>query len=103
MEYYSSRKHQIMRIKVVFFAPFRELFSADESEIELNSASNVQEVLNLLCNSDERREKMFDQFGELRSYVTILKNGQSIKTLSGVQTGLEEGDEIAIFPPVTGG
>ena len=92
-----------MKIKVIFFAPFRELFGADESEIELNSVSNVKELLNLLCDSDERRKKMFEQSGELRSYVMILKNGQSIKTLNGVQTELEEGDEIAIFPPVTGG
>ena len=58
-----------MKIKVKFFAHFRELFSADESEIELKSAANVQELLSLLCNSYERREKIFDQSGELRPYV----------------------------------
>ena len=58
-----------MKIKVMFFAPFRELFGADESEIELKSAANVQELLSLLCNSYERREKIFDQSGELRPYV----------------------------------
>jgi len=92
-----------MKVKVKFFAPFRELFGANESEIELRSASNVQELLNLLCDSDERREKIFDQFGELRPYVMILKNGQPIQMSGGIQTELEEGDEIAIFPPVSGG
>jgi len=92
-----------MKIKVRFFAPFRELFCANESEIELKNASDVQELLNHLCNSHERREKIFDQFGELRPYVMILKNGQPIQTLDGFRTKLEEGDEIAIFPPVSGG
>lgn len=92
-----------MKIKVRFFAPFRELFGANESEIELRSATDVRELLNHLCNSSERREKIFDQFGELRPYVMILKNGQPIQTLDGFQTKLGEGDEIAIFPPVSGG
>lgn len=92
-----------MKIKVKFFAPFRELFGANESEIELRSAPDVRELLNLLCKSSERREKIFDQFGELRPYVMILKNGQPIQILDGVRTKLEEGDEIAIFPPVSGG
>ncbi len=92
-----------MKVKVMFFAPFRELFGANEREIELEGASDVQELLNILCDSDERREKVFDQFGELRPYVMILKNGRPIQTLDGIRTELEEGDEIAIFPPVSGG
>lgn len=92
-----------MKVKVKFFAPFRELFGANEREIELEGASDVQELLNILCDSDERREKVFDQYGELNSYVMILKNGQPVQILDGVQTKLEEGDEIAIFPPVSGG
>lgn len=92
-----------MKIKVKFFAPFRELFGANESEIELRSAPDVRELLNLLCKSSERRDKLFDQSGELRPYVMILKNGQPIQILDGVRTKLEEGDEIAIFPPVSGG
>lgn len=92
-----------MKVKVKFFAPFRELFGAKESEMELKGAPDVQELLNLLCDSDERRDKIFDQFGELSSYVMILKNRQPIQILDGVRTKLEEGDEIAIFPPVSGG
>ena len=92
-----------MKVTVKFFAPFRELFGAKESEMELKGAPDVQELLNLLCDSDERRDKIFDQFGELSSYVMILKNRQPIQILDGVRTKLEEGDEIAIFPPVSGG
>ena len=63
----------------------------------------MQELLDILCDSDERREKIFDDSSKLRPYVTILINGQFIRTLNGVQTELEEGDEVAIFPPVAGG
>jgi len=92
-----------MKVRVMFFAPFRELFSDKEREIELEGTSDVQELLNLLCDSEERREKIFDQFGEVASHVAILKNGRPVQTLEGIQTRLKEGDEIAIFPPVSGG
>ena len=71
-----------------------------KSEVELRGAPNVQELLDILCDSDERREKIFDDSSKLRPYVTILINGQFIRTLNRVQTELEEGDEVAIFPPV---
>lgn len=92
-----------MKVKVRFFAPFRELFGAYESEVELEGTSDVQELLNILCDSGERRDKIFGQFGELRPYVMILKNRQPIQIFDGVGTKLKEGDEIAIFPPVSGG
>ena len=92
-----------MKVKVVFFAPFRELFGEGEREVELNGKPQVKELLDLLCDSEQRHDKLFDQSGELRAYVMILKNGQPINMLSGTQTALEDGDEIAVFPPVTGG
>jgi molybdopterin synthase sulfur carrier subunit len=92
-----------MKVKVVFFAPFRELFGEGEREVGLDGSPQIKDLLDLLCDSKERHDQLFDRSGELRAYVMVLKNGQPINTLSGVQTTLEDGDEIAVFPPVTGG
>ena len=91
-----------MKVKVKFFATFRELFGG-EKEIELESGSNIQELLNLLCDSRQRRQKLFDRSGKLRPYIKILKNGRSIQFLGGIHTELADGDVVAIFPPVGGG
>ena len=92
-----------MRVKAIFFAPFRELFGADEINVDLDGTPNVKNLLDFLCNSNTLREKIFNEFDELRSDLTILKNGRSIQTLSGLNTELEDGDEVAIFPTVAGG
>lgn len=100
-----------------FFATFRELFDA-EKEVELKSGSTIQDLLNVICDSRRRRQKIFDRSGKLRPYVKILKNGRNIQFLEGVHielegedvrfqggvhTKLDDGDVVAIFPPVGGG
>ncbi|HID27596.1 MAG TPA: molybdopterin synthase sulfur carrier subunit, partial [Methanosarcinales archaeon] len=39
----------------------------------------------------------------LRDYVKIMVNGRSIAFLNGINTLLQDGDVVAIFPPVAGG
>ncbi|MCP8305116.1 MAG: MoaD/ThiS family protein [archaeon] len=92
-----------MKIKVKFFGVFRELFGGREREIELENGFYVRDLLDLLCDSYELREKVFDKSGRLKDYVTILKNRSYTQSLKGVWTELEEGDVVAILPPVTGG
>jgi len=88
---------------VKFFATFRELFGSQEKEVELESGANIQDLLNLLCDSRQCRQRIFDHSGELRSYIKILKEGRFIEFLDGVHTKLADGDVVAMFPPVGGG
>jgi molybdopterin synthase sulfur carrier subunit len=89
-----------LKIKVKFFASFRELFQ--EGEVELPKGSNMRDLLNLLCDSSKRREGIFDG-NELKPYLAILKNGKHIHHLNGLETKLDDSDTIVIFPPVGGG
>jgi len=92
-----------MKVRVRFFATFRELFGGGEKEVELEDGSTIQELLNLLCDSRQRRRGMSDRSDKLRPYIKILKNGRSIQFLGGIHTELDDGDVVAIFPPVGGG
>jgi len=40
---------------------------------------------------------------EVEMTMVILKNGRNIRWLDGLRTKLEDGNEMAIFPPVEGG
>jgi len=93
----------IPKIKVKLFAGIREVFQEKEREIELERASTIRDLLDFLCNTYEQRQKIFDQSGQIRSELIILKNGRHINFLDGIQTELKEGDTIAIFPFVCGG
>jgi len=93
----------IPKIKVKFFASMGEVFQEKEREIELERASNIRDLLDLLCNTYERRQRIFDQSGEIRADVVVLRNGRHIYFLDGIRTELKDGDTIAIFPPIYGG
>jgi molybdopterin synthase sulfur carrier subunit len=96
-------KHNILKVKVMFFANIREVFQENEVEIELERESSIRDFLGLLCNTHERRQRIFDQFGHIREDLWILKNGRQIQFLDGLQTKLTGGDTVSIFPPVYGG
>lgn len=90
--------------KIKLFANLRE--SAGESELEIQG-ENVQEILDgLLTRFPQLQEMIFDDANgnrELRSYINILINGNNVLHLEGLETIVNDADEIAIFPPVSGG
>ena len=91
------------KVKVEFYASMREVFQEKEREIKPERVSNIRDILDLLCNTYQRRQKTLDHSGQLRPGVNVLKNGRNIKFLDGIETEVKEGDTIAIFPPVYGG
>ena len=81
-----------------------------EIEVELNSPATISDLLTTLRRDyglpDEVPVgrgvfKLFDG-NEVRNML-VFKNARSIKSLEGMETKLEDGAEIALFPPVIGG
>ena len=91
-----------MMIKVKAFARFREAFGK-ELGVELDGKATVMDLLTGLCAPHDAHDLIFDESGGIKEYVNILKKGRHIQSLNGILTELEDGDEVAIFPPVAGG
>lgn len=90
---------KMAKVRVRFFATFREISGCPESPEE---ASDISELL------DRLSAKYGGPFGRLLgdreadSFV-VLVNGNNMRQLRGVDTELRDGDEISLFPPISGG
>lgn len=90
-----------MQIELRFFANFREAVGQKTVQREYENGLQAGDVLRQL--SEEYTEMDLFEEGELREYLTILRNGTDITHLDGLETALEDGDELSVFPPVAGG
>lgn len=87
-------------VELRFFANFREAVGQKTLEREYPDGTTVGEVL-----SDLVEEYGLDVFedGELRTQLSIMKNGKDVVHIDGVDTRLDDGDTLSVFPPVAGG
>jgi len=84
-------------IRVRLFANLREFTKTKELAVE---GDTIGAVLKVLCKRFPGLENMLFKGKNLQPYINIFLNGNSIASL---ETILKQNDEIAIFPPVSGG
>ena len=76
-----------MTIHVRFFASLREQTGINSKEVDADGLKNVRDLWALLTNEP------------LNDTTLIAIN----KTYSGPESRVKDGDEVAFFPPMTGG
>ena len=97
-----------MQVSVRFFTSLRELTNKKEETLKLPEGEKVtvEVVLKTLAQRYGNRfvEYVYDRnTGEVRSFLQFLINGKGATTLNALETELEDGDVLAILPPVGGG
>jgi sulfur-carrier protein len=90
-------------VQVDFHAIIQQAFGQKSVRVTLSGPLTVRNLLQAVCSSPDRHQAIFDDGGHLRSDVKILRNGRNIVFLQGLDTELNNGDTIAVFPPVVGG
>jgi molybdopterin synthase sulfur carrier subunit len=73
-----------------------------ESEVEVSGA-NVREVLNGLFEAHGELRERITQDGDLRRFVNVYVSGEDIRFQEGLDTEINDGDEVTILPAVAGG
>lgn len=91
-----------MKVRFKLFANFREATRQKEVEIATDGKT-VGEAIKALSAAYPNMETLLFQDGRLKQYVNVLLNGQSLAGDEGLKTAIKDGDEIALFPPVSGG
>lgn len=90
-------------VTVKAFATLREVMDM-QIRMEVYPGATVRSLLaGLTGRYQGLDELLFSAPGVLRGLVNILKNGRNIHFLAGLDTPLDDGDIIALFPPVAGG
>lgn len=90
-------------VTVRLFAGLRYLFGQKESRVAIGQASDMGQLLEVLCTTPEQRRGLLDESGGIKEGFLVLLNGHNIAFLGGAGATLRDGDEVAIFPPIAGG
>jgi MoaD family protein len=96
-----------LQVSVKFFTALREITGKKEETLTFKDSKTVtiDAILRKLIQRYGKsfREYVFDgKTGEVKSFLQFLVNGRSM-TETELGTKLEDGDVLAIIPPVGGG
>lgn len=92
-----------MNVELRFFATFRQAVGQKVVEREFPEGTTIGEVLYELEEEYDDLAGQLIEGGDLRPHINVLKSGREALHLDGMETVLEDGDRLSIFPPVAGG
>lgn len=92
-----------MKIRIKTFAKIKDILGAD-SLLEFPDGISMHELLNSLRQrAGESADQLFSRDEDLHSNLVLMMNGARIYEEDIDSLILSEGDEIALFSPVSGG
>lgn len=69
-----------------------------------DDCDTVGDALDTLLSSRPALEaRVLDDDGDVRDHINVLRNGENVFTGEGLDTPVDADDELALFPPVSGG
>ena len=97
-----------LQVSVRYFTSLREIVNKREETLEFPESEKVT-VDTVLKTLSQRYGKRFVEYvydsktTEVKGFLQFLVNGKSASTVNWLQTELQDGDVLAILPPVGGG
>uniref|UniRef100_A0A7C3ASM0 MoaD/ThiS family protein n=1 Tax=Thermorudis sp. TaxID=1969470 RepID=A0A7C3ASM0_9BACT len=91
-------------MEVKLAANLRQLVGAKSVDVDATPGETVGSVLRKLVERyPSLRPELFTESGELEPYVGVFVRGVDVRRREGLDTRLEEGDDLSIIPPIAGG
>lgn len=86
------------------FADLAEIAGDRVIAVDAEPGDTVGDALDaLLAEHPALGDRVLDADGEVADHINVLRNGRSVHHDEGLDATLESGDELALFPPVSGG
>lgn len=92
-----------MRLELRFFATFREAVGTKTIEREYDDGASVGDILAALEREFDGLGGQLIENGDIRPQINVLRNGREVLHMEGMDTLMEDGDTLSVFPPVAGG
>lgn len=89
-------------ITIRAFAKFRELFGS-ETPVSVPEGTTALDALVQFAKTVPSAEAELFENGELKGHVVLMYNRERIDAEDAADITLEDGDEIVLYPPVSGG
>jgi adenylyltransferase/sulfurtransferase len=78
-------------------------FADGSAELELEGATAGELISALATKHPEIKEHLYDENGELRSFINVYVGDESIKRLQGLDTPVKDGETVMLVPAIAGG
>ncbi|NJP12114.1 MAG: MoaD/ThiS family protein [Leptolyngbyaceae cyanobacterium RU_5_1] len=91
-----------MAVKVLIPTPLQKL-TKDQATVECNGGTIAELLESLEENCPGIKGRLCDEEGSLRRFVNFYVNSEDIRFLDGIDTPLNDGDEVSIIPAIAGG
>ncbi|MEE6209113.1 ubiquitin-like small modifier protein 1 [Salarchaeum sp. III] len=82
------------------FADLAEVAGDRHVTVDFDGATVGAALDALLVDHPALEDRVLDDDGSLHDHINVLRNGQTVDDLDAA---VEDGDELALFPPVSGG
>lgn len=94
-----------MKVTVKFDSQLRRWSGSDQCVLEFDEQPSIQDVFQAACNlSDPKlRERLLTADDSPQKTILVFVNGNALPVSSLESCQLKDGDEISLFPPISGG
>jgi len=93
-----------MMITVKAFARFREILGSETAREEVHEGTTLAALLEEIGRKNPTlKTSLYDDDGSLRCYIILMQNRKRVNHSEVESIILNDGDEIALYPPVAGG
>jgi molybdopterin synthase sulfur carrier subunit len=77
--------------------------TGEKSTVQTDGSNLGDCIAHLESSYPGIRDRLMDETGQLRRFVNVYINGEDVRFVDGLGTGLKDGDEVSIVPAVAGG
>ena len=92
-----------MMITIKAFARFREILGSETIE-EVPEGTTLAALIEEIARKNPKmKASLYDDDGTMRRYIILMQNKKRVNHSEVESIILNDGDEIALYPPVAGG